>query len=496
MPAVQIVGRDRSRTRVFCLGACAVMLVVLVWSRLANLGTSFWSDEAYSAYYYAGRGPRAIFFSTYVPNNHALFNLLSWATTGFVGRFEAAYRFWSVVPGIAAVVLAASWAWRRLGPITATALVVLATVSPVHLVLTPQARGYGLAMLAAVVMLIGAVRASDHERTRDIVVFAAGALVGTWTLPVFGVAAVFQAAVLVWNPRLRRRALIATGVVAAASLVFYAPMLTDIVRNADQEFGQRLAVVGMFTGAYHQLAAPTVGNTLPADPHGFLNQTATFLVIAALSIAAVVRLWRTAERALLAHLVVPVFGTYVVLVVGRFYVQPRFASFLLFHVLLLLAIGVQAAWDALGQLTPARAVAAALIVAVAVLGTSRVGNVVEAQAAVPWENNQFFANFAKSTGINYVYTDTAHPGALFYYMGPRRVRWLHERAVKQQAYCAVKNRFIFVDDTYHQTVKPNLRCLLNGRHAQRFDVPQQLDPPIRRPGRLTIYLVPAARKRA
>src|SRR5690242_13573158 len=294
MPAVQIVGRDRSRTRVFCLAACAVMLVVLVWSRLANLGTSFWSDEAYSAYYYAGRGPRAIFFSTYVPNNHVLFNLLSWATTGFVGRFEAAYRFWSVIPGIAAVVLAAGWAWRRLGPITATSLVVLATVSPVHLVLTPQARGYGLAMLAAVVMLIGAVRASDHERTRDLVVFAAGALVGTWTLPVFGVAAVFHAAVLVWNPRLRRRALIATGVVAAASLVFYAPMLTDIVRNADQEFGQRLAVVGMFTGAYHQLAAPTVGNALPADPHGFLNQTATFLVIAALSIVAIVRLWRTA----------------------------------------------------------------------------------------------------------------------------------------------------------------------------------------------------------
>ena len=65
MPAVQLLGRGR--TRVFCLAACAAMLVVLVWSRFANLGTSFWSDEAYSAYYYAGRGPRAIFLSTYVP---------------------------------------------------------------------------------------------------------------------------------------------------------------------------------------------------------------------------------------------------------------------------------------------------------------------------------------------------------------------------------------------------------------------------------------------
>jgi hypothetical protein len=80
-------------------------------------------------------------------------------------------------------------------------------------------------------------------------------------------------------------------------------------------------------------------------------------------------------------------------------------------------------------------------------------------------------------------------------MGPKRVVFLGDTAVRRRAYCAVKNRFIFVDDTYHQTVKPNLRCLLSGRHAQRFDVPQQLNPPIRRPGRLTIYLVPAARKR-
>jgi len=45
MPGVQLLGRDRSRTRVFSLSACTVMLIVLVWSRLANLGTSLWSDE-------------------------------------------------------------------------------------------------------------------------------------------------------------------------------------------------------------------------------------------------------------------------------------------------------------------------------------------------------------------------------------------------------------------------------------------------------------------
>ena len=54
-----------------------------------------------------------------MPNNHVLYNLLSWVTTGAVGRFEASYRIWSVVPGVAAVALAAWWAWKRIGPIAA-----------------------------------------------------------------------------------------------------------------------------------------------------------------------------------------------------------------------------------------------------------------------------------------------------------------------------------------------------------------------------------------
>ena len=105
MPAVKKIGRRGSRTRDFCIAMCSLSGLVLVWSRLANLGTSFWGDEAYSAYYYADRGPHAIFFGTYVPNNHVLFNLLNWVTTGAIGHFEAAYRIWSVVPGLAAVAL-------------------------------------------------------------------------------------------------------------------------------------------------------------------------------------------------------------------------------------------------------------------------------------------------------------------------------------------------------------------------------------------------------
>jgi hypothetical protein len=493
------IGRRRPHTRDFCVAISSVMSVVLVWSRLANLGTGFWADEAYSAFYYSGRGPRAIFFDTYVPNNHVLYNLASWVTAGALGRFEASYRIWSVLPALAAVALAAWWAWKRIGPIAATVIVILATVSPVHLILAPQARGYGLAMFAGVVMLIGAVRASDGGETRDVVLFAVGVLVGIWTLPVFALAAVAQAGVLLANPRVRKVTLIACGVIAAASLAFYAPMLGDIVHNAHQRFGAQLAVVGVLTGVYHQLAAPTMTNALPSDPHGLLNQAATFVAIAVLTVAAIVRLARArpehspiADRALLAHLTVPIFGTYLALVAGRFYVQPRFASYLLFHVLVLLAIGAQQIWDLVASIAPVKVVAAILIAAVAITGTSRVATVTKDEALLPWENSKFVAEFARSTGLNYVFTDSTHPAALYYYLGEKRVVHLLPAAVKKQSYCAVKSRFIFVDDTYHQTVKPSLKCLLD-RRAVRIHVPQQKTPPIRRPGVLTVFLVPKAR---
>jgi hypothetical protein len=492
MPAVQTIGRrwlGRDRTRVLCIAILAAMGVVLVWSRLANIGTSFWSDEAHSAYYFAGAGPRAIFFREYVPNNHALYNLLSWITTGALGRSEAASRFWSVVPGIAAIAIAGIWAWRRLGMIAAATIVVLATVSPVQWALTTQARGYGLALLAGTLMLIGAVRACDRGETRDIALFAAAALVGIWTLPVFALPAIAQAAVLIWDRRVRRRALIAVGIVAVASLLFYAPMLSDIVANSDQEFGARLAVVSVVTGVYHHLAAPTVGSALPTDPRGLVNETGTFVVVVGLATIAVVRLVRRREHAVLANLLVPVFGTYFALVVGRFYVQPRFASYLLIHVVVVLGIGAQAIWDAFRDAIPVRAVAAVLLVAVAVVGTARITHLVEQQADLPWENYRFIAYVADASGVKKVLTNSTHPVPFYYYLGRDRVVWMRQPDMNRREFCKVKQRFIFVNDTYHRD-PVSLRCLQR-RGPQVLRVPQQTDPPIRRPGRLTIYIVPA-----
>ena len=178
-------------------------------------GTSFWSDEAYSAYYYAGRGPRGIFFGDYVPNNHVLYNLLSWVTTGRARPVRG------VVPDLERRARRGRGRADRVVGLEAArdrsrrpSLVVLATVSPVHLVLTPQARGYGLAMFARRRDAHRRGPGERHEATRDVVLFAVGALVGIWTLPVFAIAAIAQAGVLLWNQELRKRTLIACGAIA------------------------------------------------------------------------------------------------------------------------------------------------------------------------------------------------------------------------------------------------------------------------------------------
>src|SRR5207247_11821 len=147
---------------------------------------------------------------------------------------EAVYRFWSVVPGLVAVALVAWWAWRRVGPAVSVAVVMLATVSPVHLFLTPQARGYGLALLAGGGMLVAAVRATDRGRHADVAWFAVFSAVGIWTLPSFVLPFGAQALVLLRRRDVRRPTLLACGAVAASSLLFYAPLLGAIARSSDQ----------------------------------------------------------------------------------------------------------------------------------------------------------------------------------------------------------------------------------------------------------------------
>ena len=88
--------------RPLALAAIGCALLLLAWALLAALDQSLWHDEAFSVLTYTSHGPGEILFGDYVPNDHVLFNLLAWLTTGVLGQSEVAYRLWSVLPALAA----------------------------------------------------------------------------------------------------------------------------------------------------------------------------------------------------------------------------------------------------------------------------------------------------------------------------------------------------------------------------------------------------------
>ena len=97
--------------------------------------------------------------------NHQLMALLAWAMSSVTGESEVAFRLLSVVPFVAGVVLVTAWLHRRHGALSGVLFLFLATVSPLLLDITRQARGYGLAFMAMCVVIVAALEASRTGRT-------------------------------------------------------------------------------------------------------------------------------------------------------------------------------------------------------------------------------------------------------------------------------------------------------------------------------------------
>src|SRR4029450_8527229 len=75
------------------------------------------------------------------------------------GESEIAFRLWSAVPFVVGVVLVTAWLQVRVGSLSGVLFLFLATVSPVLLDITRQARGYGLAFLAMSVLVLASLEA-------------------------------------------------------------------------------------------------------------------------------------------------------------------------------------------------------------------------------------------------------------------------------------------------------------------------------------------------
>jgi hypothetical protein len=439
--------------------------VVLLWSRLADLDTSLWHDEAFTVMTYVRRGPVSMLFGYYDPNNHLLFSLLAWATARTIGDGEAAYRIWSVMPALGAVALLGWWARWRLGLLAAVAVVVLATMSPTHLELAPQVRGYGLGFLAGAGMLVTAARVCDRGQVLDVSLFAGFGLVGIWTLPQVVLAFVACTIVLLVVRRdLRRPVLVAFGLVGMLSLLFYAPVMSEMLRSSQKDYGaESLPWYGWVSAPLNDLARPTLAILSPVKftPSRLSSSPTTGGPLLAGACIMLVglgcrRLWRTGDRALLALVLVPVIATYSAIVAARFYFMSRFGSFLLFHVIVLLALGIVELWDLVRPHgAPFRIASAAVATALIVAGSL---NIARQTHDLPYEQFQLAGELIDGSKIERVVTNSVRPAGLQHYLGRERVETV-DTSTLVRLFCFDPGPLVFVAHHNFDAEEPDLSCL-------------------------------------
>ena len=332
-----------SATRVLVAGSYAVLGVLLVWPRLAGLGNGLTSDEIVTLRDFIREGPREILAGAYVPNNHELFSLLGWTLTSLFGESTVGLRLASIVPFVLGVALVTAWLHRRFGPPSGIAFLFFATVSPLLLDITRHARGYGLAFLAMSVMTLAALEAVREPRTGSVAVFCIAGVVGTMTLPIFGIAFGAAAAVLLVHRALRWPIVIGVGASLVAVLAWYWPHLDDLAQNSRQEYGRRIEGAWVITAPVDQIVVPALGwidETLVVPGVGSVLLTAAIVLLLVSS-----PLLRKLDEALV--LCAGAVATVATVWFTDTYAVPRFFSFLLVPLLMLLATGVATIFERL-----------------------------------------------------------------------------------------------------------------------------------------------------
>ncbi|HXG76897.1 MAG TPA: hypothetical protein VNJ53_10035 [Gaiellaceae bacterium] len=351
------------------VGSYAALGLILAWSRLGGLGAGFCCDETIAVARYVRGGPDEIFGGAYLPNNHQLFSVLAWATSSLAGESEVALRLWSALPFLAGVVLVTVWLHARLGALPGLLFLFLATASPLLLDLSRQARGYGLAFLAMCVLTVGALEATRSGRAGALVAFCAGGLLGLLTLPHFAVAFVAVGAVLATRSALRVRVVVGQSLALALAALWWSPHLDDLLAGARQEYGARIEGAWLASAPLDQILIPA----LTMIDESFVRPSAASLVAALVFAALMVAspLVRDPRPALV--LVGGPAASVLAFWAAGAPVMPRFFSFLLVPLFVLVATGIAAllARPPSRSAVPGWAVALAALLAVALASGPR-----------------------------------------------------------------------------------------------------------------------------
>jgi hypothetical protein len=323
--------------RVAAASAYGLLAVTLVSTRLIGLDSSLWHDEVVAVVEFIRAGPGEILSGPDL--SHELFGILAWATSSAVGESEIAFRLWSVLPFVLGVGVVTAWLHARLGALAGILFLFLATASPLLLDISRQARGYGLAFLAMGVLLVAALEATRTPRGWwPIVAFCVAGVVGTCTLPQFGIAFAATSAALITDARLRLRAALAVGISLLTITAWYAPHIGEVRGASRIEDGVQIGTLELLVAPFHHVLIPAllwIDGTVVVASIVWLP----LVLLAAVMMASSPLLRDRRSAAILCSGVV---ATLLVLWLAQAYVIPRYLSFLLVPLFLLLASGMSA----------------------------------------------------------------------------------------------------------------------------------------------------------
>ena len=211
------------------------------------------------------------------------------------------------------------------------------------------------------VLVVAALEAESTGRRWTVVAVAASGLVGSLTLPHFAIAYLATAGVLLAKRELRSWVAMSTAISIAAIAAWYAPHVDDIAASTLGEYGLQIDTAWLISAPIDQTLVPAL--TLLDD--SFVRPTFQSLLLAVVLAALIASspLLREKWRALI--LCAPVVSTVVAFWFTGTYVVPRFLSFLLVPLFVLVATGSASVLARLPtRPAPARTVAVVAMLAV------------------------------------------------------------------------------------------------------------------------------------
>jgi hypothetical protein len=457
-----------------------VLAGVLAWTRFAGLERGYCCDEISTVAAYVRRGPEAIFVGEYLPNNHQLFSFLAWGTTELVGESEIALRLWSVIPFVVGVAIVTAWLHVRLDALTGVLYLFLATLSPLLIDITRQARGYGLTFLAMSALLVAALELDRGGRRRLVAAFCTAGTVGSLTLPHFTVVFITTGVILAMRPELRRPCVagmvLSVGVIAA----WYAPHLGDIRDSASQDYGAPIETWWLHTAPFDHILVPG----LVLLDEAFIRPTLLSLVWAAGLTALMVsspllRAWRTALIVCSGTV-----ATLLVLWLAGPGVVPRFFGFLLVPLFALVASGSASIFARVtSRPAAARTVIAAVTLGIVALSAAPL------LVSVPTKPREAQAETAavireRVPPSTPVHARMPYSNDLAFHLGRRVVDVDTPQQIASA--CDQREPIVYVDEPW-QTPAPDLPCL------RRPGVEHERLEQYTRGGAIDVWFVPPAR---